>query len=352
MPSSSSSRKQAWAVCPTENLKNKTCIEDTSWQSSLRKRLLVTVSTQLSDTAYSRYDLSILEVRRLGTPASVPVSRALYQPIWDKLLQLPAENATAMQACRDPNARNHVRTVIHSLGFLLRLYDDVYPDDPYTPLTHLQNFLAIPLQFSTVCSVYSNYTVPALRQEAARLLGGGAGGGAEETSAAAAAASPQDGSTSAASCPISFEEIAFILKNYTMAPEMLTVARSGTSSQRLVSQHWTVWTFIGCSVGVMAATGVAFGWMVVKTSNLPNTSGVLEVDILGLAGGKKKKDGNAKSVQDTVVSCGIDDLADAEDLEATVFSAGFRRRRLRLVNTGDDTKGGAGKSLALVTMKD
>jgi hypothetical protein len=120
-----------WAVCPTENLNNNTCIEDKSWYGKLRKKLLLTVSKQTSNTAYNRHDLSILEVQRLGEATSVPVSRALYQPIWDKLFIAPPKSST--QACRDPNSRNHLRSVINSVGFLLRLYDDVFPDDPTRP---------------------------------------------------------------------------------------------------------------------------------------------------------------------------------------------------------------------------
>ncbi|KAK4443284.1 hypothetical protein QBC34DRAFT_452626 [Podospora aff. communis PSN243] len=84
------------------------------------------------------------------------------------LLSVTRRNATTTYSRRDLRIRKVIfnsdtaesvalnRTL---LIWLLRLYADVFPDDRFTPLTHLQNFLAIPVQFSTVWSQFANYTV-------------------------------------------------------------------------------------------------------------------------------------------------------------------------------------------------
>jgi hypothetical protein len=168
--------------------------------------------------------------------------------------------------------------------------------------------------------VYSNYTVAAIKEEANR------------------------GPNTDRTCPIDIEEINFFLKDYSMKPDMLTVAKSGTSSQKLVSQHWTVWTFIGSSVGIMAVTGVTFCWIVFKVAKLPNTSGVLEADILGLVG----RDGALCEKDDEYSRIG--ELATTKDLGKELFSS-FRKRRLRLleVENADQVDDG---SLVLAMIKD
>ncbi|KXX75179.1 hypothetical protein MMYC01_209621 [Madurella mycetomatis] len=132
------------------------CIADRN--ASIAVTVLLSVTRQNATTTYSRHDLQIRKVSFASSSLSEagapqPLNRTQFLPIWDKIFRMsghPSESETD---------RIQVRSLLYSLAWLLRLYADVFPDDPFTPLTHLQNFLAIPLQFSTVCSQFANYTV-------------------------------------------------------------------------------------------------------------------------------------------------------------------------------------------------
>ncbi len=151
--------------------------------------------------------------------------------------------------------RTQIRSLTYSLAWLLRLYADVFPDDPFTPLAHLQNFLAIPLQFSTVCSQFANYTVR-----------GDAWTGV-----------------------------------FAMDPAMLTTAESGREADRLVSRPWTVWAFIGGGVAAVVGAGGLLGYMLCLEKALPVGTGIPEVDILALTRGDREM---GMGVEDVVEKIG------------------------------------------------
>jgi len=220
------------------------CNTHPSWKRDFNYTVLLTVSRRKATTTYSRRDLKIRRVLFSPpdtAPESIPLSRSQFQPIWDRMLRYSAEPRRTNETEMD---RSQIRALAYSLAWLIRLYADVFPDDPFTPLTHLQNFLAIPIQFSTVCSQYTNYTVHRLGLGSA-LVGA-----------------------------------------FAMDDQMLTTAEGGREADRLVSQPWTVWAFIGGSTAAMLGTAALLGYMMLWLKDpLPKGTGIPEVDILALTGG-------------------------------------------------------------------
>jgi hypothetical protein len=189
------------------------------------KTVLMTVYKQYATTVYNREDLAIVDVHTTSPPEKEPITASLYWPIWRKIFTPPGNESSALD-------RIQVDSMLYSLAFLIRLYDDVFPDDPHTPLSYLQNFLAIPLQFSTVCVQYANYTL----QNPAGL--------------------------------------------FPMAPDTLTVALPGKSADRFVSQPWTVWMFIAGCIALISSGGLVLIWIIIQDRSLPEFSGILEWDFV------------------------------------------------------------------------
>ncbi|KAH8897676.1 hypothetical protein GQ53DRAFT_679020 [Thozetella sp. PMI_491] len=243
-----------WQACPT-TLHNKGLCNDTKWRADMTNKVLLTVHRQSATAAYNRRDLTIQDVELTSIAAIEPVYKSLFQPIWDKIFVPPPEGPSTAET-----DQVEVRALLFSLSFLLRLYDDVFPDDPFTPLRYLQNFLAIPLQFNTVCIQYANYTV-------------GVGNA------------------------------------FAMSPDMFTTATGGRVSDRLVSLPWTAYTFLGASAGVVLLMGVALAWMLHQPNKIPDFAGVPEVDILAVASTDDEqmlKDGNMKSLMEISQGFGND----------------------------------------------
>lgn len=127
-----------------------------------------------------------------------------------------------------------INAVNFSLGWLLRLYSDYYPDA--TPISYLQNFVAVPLNFMVVAQVFANFSQP-LR-------------------------APQ----------------------FALPANMTTVAVSATSAQRLVGQPWVVWTFAASACSLVLAVGGIRLWMLLQPRQPQAQAAVPEVAILARAG--------------------------------------------------------------------
>lgn len=204
----------------------KTCATDTSWTRAPTKiKTAMTAFKQYATTAYKREDFSILNVHLTSELQIQPLNVSDFIAAWNKIF-IPTNNSS-------PTDITMTNALMFSLTWLLRLYNDIFPDDINTPLTHLQNFLAIPLQFMATCTQYANYTSP--------------------VDASGAFALPED---------------------------MQTTAASGKSTQRFMGRVWAVWMFIMCAGLIMALVGAIFFWMLLQREPLPNSSGVPEMDMV------------------------------------------------------------------------
>jgi hypothetical protein len=188
----------------------------------MNKKIVMKAYKQYATTAYKREDFSILNVHPTSESQIQPLHASDFTATWSKIF-IPRNNSSA-------NDITMINALTRSLAWFLRLYDDVFPDDINTPLTHLQNFLAIPLQFMATCVQFANYTVPA-----------GISG-------------------------------VFVLPD-----DMQTTAVSGESTQRFAGQAWAVWAFIASAGLFMAVVGGLFLWVLRQREPLPDSFGVPEV---------------------------------------------------------------------------
>jgi hypothetical protein len=106
---------------------------------------------QYSTTSYRRKDLHILDVTLTSEPQAVPLNESDYQLLWRRML-VPTDQANSLD-------RSMIDSVTFSLAWLQWLYDDEFPDDANTPMEHLENFLAIPLQFMVTAIQFANSTI-------------------------------------------------------------------------------------------------------------------------------------------------------------------------------------------------
>jgi hypothetical protein len=136
-------------VCPTAIHSGGQCINSTGWTASLDQQTLLAVYRQNATTAYSRQNLSILHFDTDETPKTYNIDTTLYWTIWDILF-----DQDKSQQALDSAMQN---SVFFELTWFLRLYQDRYQDDQ-RPLAYLQNFIATPLQFSTIALQFANAT--------------------------------------------------------------------------------------------------------------------------------------------------------------------------------------------------
>jgi hypothetical protein len=136
-------------VCPTAIHNSGQCISDTSWTASIDQQTLLTVYQQNATTAYSRQNLSILHFDTDSTTNTSYIETSLYWTIWDVLF-----DQDKSQQALDSMWQN---SIFFQLNWFLRLYQDRFQYDQ-RPLTYLQNFIAIPLQFSTTALQFANAT--------------------------------------------------------------------------------------------------------------------------------------------------------------------------------------------------
>src|SRR5437762_3262202 len=143
---------QGWAACPFDLYNHNRCLNDTNWTTApMSKKVLLTAYRQRAATLYSSQSFTILDSQMIGDPEIQPLRASEYKAIWSKIFI-----ADSLSSVDD---QTMIASLTWALGWLMRLYDDDYPDDNATPLTHLQNFLAIPIQFTIACIIYANSTL-------------------------------------------------------------------------------------------------------------------------------------------------------------------------------------------------
>jgi hypothetical protein len=149
-----------------------------------------------------------------------------------------------------------IGSVTSGLAWLQRVYNDTFPGDTTTPLGHLQNFLAVPFQFTVLCLQLANSSFPAGVHSILPL--------------------PDD---------------------------MATTAVGGDSMQRLSGKPWVVWLFTASAGRVVLAIGLIFAWMVVLGGHLPpHCSGVLELDFALKCGPDGHAEDEAAEEETTLLS--------------------------------------------------
>jgi len=188
--------------------------------------------TQRATTVYERTNLSIISFETVSSPQPITLDPDDFKATWAKLFN-PGSNDTSDNAVM-------VNSVMFELGWYLRLYEDQFNGAGQVPLNLLQNFLMIPIQFSTTALQFSNATLQAI------LPGSGI----------------------------------FAMPSYLEA-----TASGAQITPRFIGQFWTVCTFIAiCSVLVLWA-GCILGWILFNgTPMLTDPSAFPEWDIVSKSG--------------------------------------------------------------------
>ena len=276
---------------------------------------------QYATTAYNGVDFSILHVTPTSPPYPETLNASTYLAIWSKIFQPPTdsdENTTTSATTPHNTDLAMTDALTYATTWLLRLYDDVFPDDAHTPLAHLRNFLAIPQQFVVTCLQYANYSVPASR-------GGGEGLTGWEG-------------------------------RFALPDDMRTTAVRGRSTTRLLALRWVVWVYIASAGVVVVGFGGVIWGMVVRREGVPGSSGFVEVDLAarfqfkgGVGEGEGEVDGGGEDGGD-VDGDGLKVMRELGRAKGrrTAISSSFgvarelRKRRIRVVATSPAASGQGG----------
>jgi hypothetical protein len=245
----------------------------------MTEKVLLTAYKQRATTSYNSQDFTILDSRLVGDPEIHPLPVTQYRAIWDKIF-IPNANSTSAD-------RILIESLTWSMGWLLRFYEDDFPDDNTTPLRHLQNFLAVPIQFAIACIIQANST--------------------------------------------NIPGFTFPLPN-----DMITTAEGGISTQRLVGQKWTLAVFIATAGTLLLIALVILFWMITIKAGFPPISDIPEVDIMIRAGDATRGE-RINGMQDLV-----EDVKTRRLIEATwphEMALGIRRARLSWKDEHDIRRG-------------
>jgi hypothetical protein len=181
---------------------------------------------QFTSTTYNRHNLSIINTKVVGAPQPMFLNATGYAEIFNAVM-MPSSSSTSV-------SNTSIAALTYALTWVHRTYSGSFPDDTGTLITVLENFLTIPLQWTVTAVQRINYTAP--------LLG-----------------------------------------DFSMPNDMITTAVGGSSSQRLVIQGWTGWTFIAADTIVLLFVLGSIIWILRQQEPLPQSTGVAEIDTLELA---------------------------------------------------------------------
>jgi hypothetical protein len=257
-----------WAACPIELYQAQECLNSNWTTAAMTEKVLLTAYKQRATTSYNSQDFTILDSRLVGDPEIHPLPVSQYRAIWDKIF-IPNAKSTSAD-------RTLIESLTWSMGWLLRFYEDDFPDDNTTPLRHLQNFLAVPIQFAIACIIQANST--------------------------------------------NFPGFTFPLPD-----DMITTAEGGVSTQRLVGQKWTLAVFIATAGTLLVIALVVLLWMITIKAGLPPVSDIPEVDIM-IRAGDATHDERIKGMRDLVEDVRTRGLIEARWPHKMAF--GIRRARL------------------------
>jgi hypothetical protein len=135
---------------------------------------------------------------------------------------LPSDNAIMVDA------------VLYDLGWVLRLYHDLFPSDTKTPINLLQNILIIPIHFSTAAWEYTNATF--------------------------------------ASNPIATE-----LGLFALPTDLARSVSGARRSPRVMAVPWSVYVFISTASMLLLYGLAILLWIMAQTQAFPNSSGFAEL---------------------------------------------------------------------------
>jgi hypothetical protein len=205
----------------------------------------MTAHYHYATATYDRLNGSLIDVQPIAPPASanqtllaspIPLSAPDYRTLYSKLLVPINGSSNALE-------RTKIDSFTYDLIWLHRTYQVSFPDQEDAPLSYLQNFLAVPIQFGIVAMEFANYT------QDPELL-----------------------------------KVFFGPQGLPLPDDMITVAVGGRSTSRLLIQEWTGWAFIAGTVAMLLLAGGGIWWLLSRPTPVLGSSGIPELDILRAGG--------------------------------------------------------------------
>ena len=191
------------------------------------------VFKRYSTVAYDTANLSILSVESVTAPEVVTIDPQEFRTIFSTAFT-PVTNLSS----DDTEMTNGL---LFQIGWFLRLYQDDFADNNFTPLNFLRGLLTVPIQFTVTGLQYVNSTVSAI--------------------------DPQS-------------------TEYALPDDLKTTASTARSTYRAQStKPWTVYTFIAVVVVLLLCGNILFALVWSKPLlAVPNISSFSEVDVTSKSG--------------------------------------------------------------------
>jgi hypothetical protein len=191
----------------------------------MQTTLLMTSFRQKVTTTYNAKTWMITDVQPTSSADIMPVNATDYDIIWDMISHM-AESRSAEDSIA-------IESFFLHLTWLCRTYG-VFPANEAKMRQHLQNFLAIRMQFGTMTAQLINYTL---------------------------------------------SDQGLTLGVFALPADMHTRATYGHSVQLFKPQPWTPWIFLLAGWGSTCGCGIYILWVLYQEEPVPEGTGIPEIDI-------------------------------------------------------------------------
>ncbi|KAI9786498.1 MAG: hypothetical protein M1839_006958 [Geoglossum umbratile] len=215
-----------WSVCPSTLDDHGSCFNDTTWAGKLDQSTSLSLFKRYATVAYDRNNFSIRSIESISPPSAevlvaqdfTKVYKAVFAPIPEQL------NPSAS----DFKGFAAIYSLQVGIGWTLRLYQDYFPESREAPLSLLQGFLTVPIQFSTTAWQ--------------------------------------------------------IVDTHDLPSDLNTVASMTGSTYRAIGEPWTIFTFGGLAIFLIIWALAFLAWIQWASARAPDTTLFPEIDIALMCG--------------------------------------------------------------------
>lgn len=265
------SNSPGWTICPSSIYDRNGCFGDNSWINLPETSTSLSIYKRYATVAYDSRNISILSIEKISSPVPANVEARDFLTYFSAFLNpsSPLANDTMMS-----------NAAMFSIGWVLRLYQDLYQADRDDPLAFLRGVLTIPFQFSVTALQFINSRV---QQKYPQISSG----------------------------------------TFAIPPDLETTATLSGSSYRAIAAPWTVQLFVSTTVLLLLCAICMLIWVATRSVVILNTSSFLEIDILSNLAPSSAR------IQETSVDGGPETVADSDNLSSMLRNKG-------LANVGSD----------------
>ena len=150
-----------WSICPTDLYSKGLCHSDMSWTDTLQQTTSLNIFKRYSTVVYDRQNLSILSIESISPPVIADIDPESWRSLC-AYVSTPGANITS----EDTEMTN---SWLFQVGWFLRLMQDEFQHDSYTPLNFLRGVLTVPIQFSVSALQFANATLSSIDPHSTRF---------------------------------------------------------------------------------------------------------------------------------------------------------------------------------------